>query len=64
MMIMPQSLSPGGQGSILGAMVDIIDELMRRTNGEILNAIQAASEMPDTYTVEEKLKAGLEEVTS
>lgn len=40
--------------------MDIIDRIMRRTNADILCIIQAASEMPDTYTVEEKLEAGLE----
>lgn len=43
--------------------MDIIDRLMRLDNGGILNAIQAASEMPDTMSVEEKLEAGYSEVT-
>lgn len=42
--------------------MDVIDRIMRLTNGQILNALQAASEMPDTYSVEEKLEAGLAEI--
>lgn len=34
--------------------------IAQRDNADILCIIQAASEMPDTYTVEEKLTAGLE----
>jgi hypothetical protein len=44
-------------------MMDIIGEIMTQENGTILNIMQAANEMPDTYSIEEKLRAGMEEVT-
>lgn len=40
--------------------MDVIDMITQRTDADILCIIQAASEMPDTYSVEERLTAGLE----
>jgi hypothetical protein len=43
--------------------VDIIEEIAQQSNGDILCIVQAANEMPEHYSIEEKLRAGMEEVT-